>query len=46
MVLGFTASPWLAIIAGVLILIRPKFLNYIVAIYLILEGLIGLGVIK
>lgn len=46
MALGFSPSPWIAIIAGVLILVRPKFLNYIVAVYLILAGLIGLGVIK
>lgn len=32
----------LALIAGVVILLRPKFLNYVVAIYLILTGLVGL----
>jgi hypothetical protein len=32
----------LALIAGILILIRPRLLNYIVAIYLIVVGLIGL----
>ncbi len=31
-----------ALIAGILILIRPGLLNYIVAIYLILIGIIGL----
>lgn len=31
-----------ALIAGILILIYPRILNYIVAIYLILIGLIGL----
>lgn len=35
-------SPWLAIIAGVSILLVPRLLNYIVAIYLILIGIIGL----
>ena len=35
------ASPFLALIAGVLILIMPRILNYVVAIYLILIGLIG-----
>jgi hypothetical protein len=41
--LRFTAySPLLALIAGILILIFPRLLNYIVAIYLILIGLIGL----
>ena len=38
-------APFLALIFGVLILIFPKFLNYFVAIYLILSGLIGLGVV-
>jgi len=32
-----------ALLAGVLILIMPRFLNFIVAIYLILVGLQGLG---
>jgi hypothetical protein len=35
-------SPLIALIAGVLILIVPRLLNYIVAIYLIIIGLIGL----
>ena len=35
-------SPFIALLAGILILIRPRLLNYIVAIYLILVGLIGL----
>ncbi len=39
----FTAiSPIIALLAGILILIVPRLLNYIVAIYLILVGLIGL----
>jgi hypothetical protein len=38
-------SPALALLFGVLILILPRLLNYLVAIYLILSGLIGLGVI-
>ena len=38
----FSVQPVLALIAGVLILIRPKFLNFIVAVYLIIVGLIGL----
>ena len=36
------AGPFLALIAGILILIVPRMLNYIVAIYLILIGLIGI----
>ncbi|MFP3983130.1 MAG: DUF3096 domain-containing protein [Desulfurivibrionaceae bacterium] len=35
-------EPLISIIAGVLIFIFPKFLNYIVAIYLILIGIHGL----
>jgi hypothetical protein len=39
-------SPIISIIAGVLILIMPRLLNYIVAAYLIIIGIIGLGIIK
>lgn len=35
-------QPIVALIAGILILIIPRLLNYIVAIYLILIGLVGL----
>ena len=35
-------SPIIALLAGILILIIPRLLNYIVAVYLILVGLIGL----
>lgn len=37
-----TYQPIIALIAGILILIFPRLLNYIVAIYLILVGIIGL----
>ncbi|MGO4158295.1 DUF3096 domain-containing protein [Cupriavidus sp. YAF13] len=36
------ASPLISLIAGILILIMPRLLNYIVAIYLIVIGLLGL----
>ena len=36
-------TPLVALVAGILILIMPRLLNYIVAIYLILIGLIGLN---
>jgi len=36
-------SPIVALVAGILILIAPRLLNYIVAIYLIVVGLIGLN---
>jgi hypothetical protein len=35
-------SPLIALLAGILILLVPRVLNYVVAIYLILIGLIGL----
>ncbi len=35
-------QPLVALIAGILILIVPRLLNYIVAIYLILVGVFGL----
>jgi hypothetical protein len=38
--LGLT--PLISLVAGILILVMPKLLNYIVAIYLIVIGLIGL----
>jgi hypothetical protein len=39
-------QPIVALIAGVLILIMPRLLNFIVAIYLILIGLLGLGIFR
>lgn len=38
-------GPMLSILFGILIFLFPKFLNYLVAIYLILSGLIGLGIV-
>lgn len=35
-------QPIVAILAGILILLRPEFLNYVVAIYLIVIGILGL----
>ena len=35
-------QPLIALVAGILILIRPRLLNYIVALYLIIIGLFGL----
>ncbi len=40
--LHLTIGPLVALIAGVLILVVPRLLNYIVAIYLIVIGLLGL----
>jgi len=39
-------SPIISVIAGVLILIMPRLLNLIVALFLIVNGLIGLGLLR
>jgi len=39
-------SPIISILAGILILIMPRLLNFIVAIYLIVIGLLGLGIFR
>lgn len=36
-------TPMASLIFGILILIFPRFLNYLIAVYLILVGLLGLG---
>ena len=47
MVIGIThLQPIIAIIAGILILIIPRLLNIIVAVYLIAAGLLGLGLFR
>ena len=38
----FSIAPIIALIVGILILVVPRLLNYIVAIYLIVTGLLGL----
>lgn len=40
--LSLSIGPIVALIAGILILLIPRLLNYIVAVYLIVIGLIGL----
>ena len=42
MTMTLSIAPLIALIAGILILVVPRLLNYIVAIYLILLGLLGL----
>ncbi|HKO88019.1 MAG TPA: DUF3096 domain-containing protein [Burkholderiales bacterium] len=42
MTLNLTIGPLIALIAGILILIMPRMLNYIVALYLIVIGIVGL----
>ena len=39
-------QPIVSLVAGILILIMPQLLNYIVAIYLIIVGITGLGLIR
>ena len=39
-------EPLVALIAGVLILLVPRILNYVVAIYLIIIGVLGLHIIR
>ena len=40
--MSLSIAPLVALLAGILILIVPRLLNYIVAIYLIIIGLLGL----
>ena len=40
--MNLSIAPLVALLADILILVMPRLLNYIVAIYLILTGLIGL----
>jgi len=37
-----TLAPLVSLLAGILILVIPRLLNYIVAVYLIVIGLLGL----
>ena len=37
-------QPVVALLAGILILLQPRLLHYIVAIYLIVVGILGLGI--
>ena len=39
-------QPLVALLAGILILLVPRLLNYIVAIYLIVVGITGMGLIR
>lgn len=39
-------QPGIAILCGILILVMPRLLNFIVAIYLIAVGVIGLGLFR
>ncbi|MFA4827336.1 MAG: DUF3096 domain-containing protein [Candidatus Shapirobacteria bacterium] len=39
-------SPLASLIFGILILVFPKLINYLIAAYLIIVGLLGLGIIR
>lgn len=39
-------SPLTSLVFGILVLAFPKLLNYLIAAYLIIVGLLGLGFIK
>lgn len=38
----FAIGPLISLLAGILILVMPRLLNYIVAVYLIVIGVVGL----
>jgi hypothetical protein len=40
---SFLIEPIIALIAGILILMVPRLLNYVVAIYLVIIGIVGLA---
>lgn len=42
MFMGIAIAPIVALMAGILILFIPRLLNYIVALYLIIIGILGL----
>lgn len=39
-------QPIVSLIAGILILVVPRLLNYIVAVFLIVSGVLGLGLLR
>ena len=40
--MNLSLSPLVSLVAGILILVVPRLLNYIVAVYLIVIGILGL----
>jgi len=38
-------NPAVSLVFGILVLIFPKILNYLIAAYLIIVGLLGLGIV-
>jgi hypothetical protein len=39
-------NPGFSLLFGILIFIFPQFLNYLIAVYLIINGIIGLGLLR
>ena len=39
-------TPFTSVVFGILILVFPRFLNYLIAGYLILTGIIALGILR
>lgn len=47
MTLSFSnLSPLASLVFGILILVFPKLINYLIAAYLIIVGLLGLGILS
>ncbi|RMD70742.1 MAG: DUF3096 domain-containing protein [Gammaproteobacteria bacterium] len=46
MYIHYPLEPIVSLIAGILILIMPRLLNYVVALYLIINGILGLGLLR
>lgn len=42
MELNFALTPIVSLIAGIIILVFPRILNYVIALYLIIIGILGL----
>jgi len=42
MAINLGLTPLISLIAGIVILVAPRLLNYVVALYLIITGIIGL----
>jgi hypothetical protein len=40
---SFLVEPIVALVAGILVLVLPRLLNFVVAIYLIIVGVVGLA---
>jgi len=40
---SFLVEPVVALVGGILILAQPRLLNYVVAIYLVIVGVVGLA---